>query len=131
MKKISHTARLKKSPKSFRRLTGLEIEKFDELLKELRPRYQRYNRQRLANKKRQHGVGAAMKFTLSLEDRLLMLLVYYRCYVTHAFLGFLFGIDDSNVGRNINPLAELLAGVFCIPEKRLKIEQRRSTKVVL
>jgi len=51
-----------------------------------------------------------------------MLLIYYRCYVTHAFLGFLFGIDDSNVGRNIKPLAKLLAGMFRVPEKRLKLE---------
>ena len=34
-----------------------------------------------------------------------MLLIYYRTYTTHAFLGFLFGVDDSAVGRNINPLA--------------------------
>ena len=32
-----------------------------------------------------------------------MLLIYYRCYITHAFLGLLFQIDDSNVSRNIIP----------------------------
>ena len=35
---------------------------------------------------------------MALADRLLMLLVYYRTHVTHRFLGFLFGIDDSAVG---------------------------------
>ena len=38
-----------------------------------------------------------------------MLLMYYRLYI---FLGFLFGLDDPNVGRNINPLGPLLAQVF-------------------
>jgi hypothetical protein len=51
-----------------------------------------------------------------------MLLIYYRTYITHAFLGFLFGIDDSAVGRNINPLAPLLAGIFRIPERRVELE---------
>ena len=51
-----------------------------------------------------------------------MLLIYYRTYVTHAFLGFLFGIDDSAVGRNINPLQPLLAGIFRIPERRVKLD---------
>ena len=41
-----------------------------------------------------------------------MLLMYYRLYITHEFLGFLFGLDDPNVGRNINPLGPLLAQVF-------------------
>lgn len=48
--------------------------------------------------------------------------MYYRCYITHAFLGFLFQIDDSNVGRNINPLQPLLAGIFRIPEKRIQVD---------
>ena len=59
--------------------------------------------------------GAGRKHALALADRLLMLLIYYRTYTTHAFLGFLFGVDDSAVGRNINPLRPLLAGIFRIP----------------
>jgi hypothetical protein len=35
-----------------------------------------------------------------------MLLIYYRTYVSHAFLGFLFGLDDSAVGRNIRVTAQ-------------------------
>ena len=50
-----------------------------------------------------------------------MLLMYYRTYTTHAFLGFLFGIDDSAVGRNINPLQPLLAGIFRIPERKVRM----------
>jgi hypothetical protein len=59
---------------------------------------------------------------LTLADRLLMLLIYYRTYTTHAFLGFLFGVDDSAVCRNINPLQPLLAGLFRIPERRITLD---------
>jgi len=51
-----------------------------------------------------------------------MLLIYYRTYTTQAFLGFLFGVDDSAVCRNINPLQPLLAGIFRIPERRIKLD---------
>ena len=34
----------------------------------------------------------------------------------------LFGVDDSAVGRNINPLQPLLAGIFRIPERRVKLD---------
>jgi hypothetical protein len=44
---------------------------------------------------RERAIGAGHKFKLALEDRLLMLLMYYRLYITHEFHGFLFGIDDS------------------------------------
>ena len=60
-----------------------------------------------------------------------MLLIDYRTYTTHAFLGFLFGVDDSAVGRNINPLQPLLAGIFRIPERRVKLERGGHPRVVL
>jgi len=41
----------------------------------------------------------------------------------HIFLAFLFNIDDSNVGRNINPLQPLLARIFKIPEKRIEMNE--------
>lgn len=51
-----------------------------------------------------------------------MLPIYYRNYTTHAFLGSLFGVDDSAVGRNINPLQPLLAGIFRSPERRFELD---------
>ncbi len=119
---MSHVKRLKRSAKSFRRLTGIGLKEFDQVVDELMLGYQEDNTKRLQKKHRQRAPGAGGQFRLRLEDRLLMLLIYYRCYVTHAFLGFLFGIDDSNVGRNINPLGKLLAGLFRIPEKRIRLE---------
>jgi len=47
-----------------------------------------------------------------------MLLIYYRTYVPHTFLGFLFSLDDSNVSRSNRRLEPLLAGIFRIPERK-------------
>jgi hypothetical protein len=120
---MSHADRLKRSPTSFRLLTGLTPAKFDALLAELAPRYEQAEARRKGRPGRRRKPGAGRKFALALGDRLLMLLVYYRTYVTHAFLGFLFGLDDSSVCRNINPLQPLLAGIFRIPERRVELEE--------
>ncbi len=119
---MSHTSRLKRLPDTFRQLTGITPAAFEQLLAELEPLYQRADAKRKNKPTRQRKPGAGRKFTLPLGDRLLMLLMYYRTYTTHAFLGFLFGIDDSSVCRNINPLQPLLAGIFRIPERRVELE---------
>lgn len=119
---MNHTSRLKRAPDTFRQLTGLTPAAFDRLLAELEPRYHQAEDARKTRRTRQRKPGAGRKFALPLADRLLMLLMYYRTYTTHALLGFLFGIDDSSVCRNINPLQPLLAGVFRIPERRVGLE---------
>jgi hypothetical protein len=120
---MSHTDRLRRAPKAFRRLTGITPRAFDELLEKLAPLHEQAEARRKARPGRRRKPGGGRKHTLELADRLLMLLIYYRTYITHAFLGFLFGIDDSAVGRNINPLAPLLAGIFRIPERRVEISE--------
>ena len=120
---MSHTDRLRKAPQAFRRLTGITPFAFDELLEKLTPLYDQADARRKGRPGRKRKPGGGRKHSLVLADRLLMLLIYYRTYVTHAFLGFLFGIDDSAVGRNINPLAPMLAGLFRIPERRVEISE--------
>jgi len=50
-----------------------------------------------------------------------MLLIYYRTYVPHTFLAFLFGLDESNVSRSNRQLEPLLAGIFRIPERKVEL----------
>ena len=119
---MSHTERLRRSPNAFRQLTGITPVVFDQLLTDLTPRYEQAEAKRKNRPGRKRQPGAGRKHALILADRLLMLLIYYRTYTTHVFLGFLFGVDDSAVCRNINPLQPLLAGIFCIPERRIKLD---------
>ena len=119
---MSHTERLRRSPKAFRQLTGITPPVFDTLLADLTPRYEQADARRKDHPRRRRRPGAGRKHALDLADRLLMLLISYRTYTTHAFLGFLFGVDDSAVGRNINPLQPLLAGIFRVPERRIRLD---------
>jgi hypothetical protein len=120
---MSHTERLKRCPAAFRRLTGLTPTAFDRLIADLMPRYEQAEARRKNRPGRRRKPGGGRKHALVLADRLLMLLIDYRTYVTHAFLGFLFGLDDSAIGRNINPLQPLLAGVFRIPERKVELTE--------
>ena len=119
---MSHTDRLRRSPNAFRQLTGITPDAFDRLLAELIPKHEQADARRKDRPGRKRKPGAGPKHKLPLADRLLMLLIYYRTYATHALLGFLFGVDDSVVGRNINPLQPLLAGIFRIPERKVALD---------
>ena len=125
--------RLRRNPDTFRRLTGISPEDFDQVLADLCPLYEEAEKERLGRPDRERAIGGGRNFKLALEDRLLMLLMYYltyyRLYVTHEFLGFLFELDDSNVGRNINPLEPLLAQVFRVERRRIEAEEGEIEKL--
>jgi hypothetical protein len=125
---MNSSDRLKRTPDTFRQLTGISPAGFDQLLGQLTPRYLQAEARRKARPGRRRKPGAGRKHVLSLADRLLMLLVYYRTYVSHAFLGFLFGLDDSSVGRNLNPLQPLLAGISASPSARSNSSPTRSAR---
>lgn len=64
---------------------------FDSLYSTIESRYEEYERKRLSSRAdRKRGIGAGRPFSHLLKDRLLMLLVYYRLYVTSVLAGYLF-----------------------------------------
>jgi len=102
-------ARLSKRPLLFRSFTGLEILEFNEIYTEIESRYYEHERKRLSRTKRERKVSAAGRpFKLKIRERFLMLLVYYRLYITYTLSGFLFDLDQSNVCRDICMLEPLV-----------------------
>jgi len=60
-------------------------QQFDNIYdKEITKRYDRYEIQRLSKKYRERETGAGRPFKLDIKDRFLMLLVYYRLYITYT-----------------------------------------------
>lgn len=116
--------KLSKKSKMFRRFTGLNTEEFDDLYAEIESKYSEYENKRLGREERKRAIGAGRKFKLDLIDRLLMLLVYYRLYVTFCLTGFLFDLDQSNVHRDIKYLEPLVKACIPLPEKLYKKTKR-------
>ena len=92
MAHLFSAARLRGSA-GFRRLTGVTVPTFDQMLKKLRAPWAK-TEQSKAKSGRPWEVGG-------LEDHLLVMLIYYRCYVTQEFLGFFYNVDKSVICRTI------------------------------
>lgn len=103
-------ARMCKQPQVFSRLVGLQIGEFEEIIKKLHPLWQ----EKVLGAYKRPG----RNFKLEVADMLMMLCIYYRSYITHAFLGHLFEIDDSRVCRIFRKLEPLVARIVAIRKDR-------------
>ena len=59
--------RLRGNPDTFRRLTGITPEDFDQVLTDLRPLYEEAERERLGRPDRERAIGGGRNFKLALE----------------------------------------------------------------
>jgi hypothetical protein len=83
------------------------VQEFDDIYeKNVTKRYAKYEIQRLSKRKdnKERRIGAGRSFKLDVKNRFLMLLVYYRLYITYTLAGFLFDLDQSNICRDIQKI---------------------------
>jgi hypothetical protein len=125
--------RLSRKPLLFKSFTGLTIPEFDDIYhKQITKRYVKYEIKRLSCKRkedRKRKYGAIVRhFKMNLKDRFVMLLVYYRLYITYALGGFLFDLDQkSNICRDIQKIEGLVRQCLPIPQKVYPITKRLKT----
>jgi hypothetical protein len=53
-----------------------------------------------------------------LEDHLLAMLIYYRCYITYVFMGLLFNSHETTVIRSVGRIERIAVKVIHIEKKR-------------
>lgn len=123
--------KLLQKPKVFQRLTGLTPQKFMELLENLIPLWEESENKRLSRPDRKRAIGAGNKRKLNIGQALFLLLLYYRTYVNHVFIGMLGGIDDSNVGRYFRRTEPLLAKQFRMPQRKIKISEEEILELIV
>lgn len=93
-------AKLAHHPRKLYRMTGLTLDQFQTLTNRLTPLWEQAERTRLSQRPRQHAIGQGTQYKLStMADKLLCVLVFYRFYLTDELLGYLVGLDASNVCR--------------------------------
>ena len=115
-------AKLKSRPRLFLRLTGVSTQDFLKISEKCRPLWEK----NLASKKlsgRPYGLT-------DLEHHIICLLLYYRCYTSQLFLGFLFNVDDSCVCRSIKRLEPILASVIHIKKDRTLTEKELAELII-
>jgi hypothetical protein len=109
------------SPEQFRRLTGIKLETFSEMVKILFAAQN--NRYRKAGRK---GV-------LIVEDKLLMALEYLREYRTYFHLGHSYGLSESACYRACRWVENTLikSGKFSLPGKKGLLKSDMEYEVIL
>ncbi|MDN5847436.1 MAG: transposase family protein [Candidatus Nitrosocosmicus sp.] len=70
-------------------------------------------------------MGAGRRYKLDVKNRFLLVLVYYRLYITYTLTGFLFDLDQSNVCRDIQKIEGLIS---CLPIPQKTIRNNQKTK---
>jgi len=111
---------LSRKPMLFKSFTGLTVVEFDNIYKkEITKRYHKHEVQRLSKRKdREREIRTSGRpFKLDVKNRFMMLLVYYRLYITYTLAGFLFDLDQSNVCRDIQKIESLIRQCVPIPQK--------------
>ena len=123
--------RLSKKPLLFKSFTGISVQQFDDIYKEIESKYEKYEIKRLSYKRkyrRKRAIGAGRHFKLDVRNRVIMVLVYYRLYITYTLTEFLFGLSQSNVCRDIQKIEGLIKCCLPIPQKLYKVTKRLKTK---
>lgn len=113
---ILSEARLREVPSAFRAMTGMSVDEFTALARDIVPSVASAEATRRSRRKRQRAVGGGHPFTLSFRAQLLLVVVWLRVYPTSPVLGFLFGISHPTVLRTIArvlPILEQPGGTRC------------------
>jgi DDE superfamily endonuclease/Helix-turn-helix of DDE superfamily endonuclease len=125
---------LSRKPLLFKSFTGLSVHQFDDVYhQQIVKKYAKHEIKRLSIRKderreRERAIGAGRHFKLDVKDRFIMLLVYYRLYITYTLTGFLFDLDQSNVYRDIQKIEGLVRRCLPIPEKIYNMTKRLNTR---
>jgi hypothetical protein len=101
----------------FKTFTGLEVTEFDALYAKLEAVNPEYEEKRLARSDRKHKTGAGHPYKLNLKNRFLLLLLYYRLYVSSTLIGFLFDLGQTNVLKDIRALEPATQAILPLPKK--------------
>lgn len=96
---------------NFKRLTGVKQNTFKSMAREVR----KFN-ERITKRK---GNNRSRPYKLSVENQVLMMLMYYREYRTQYHIGGTYGIAESNVSRIIRRTESILkrSKLFELPGK--------------
>lgn len=89
-------------------MTGLTLELFGEVERDVEPRFSEAEIKRLSRPDRMRGLGGGREQELSICDQILLTVVWLRCYPKQDVLGYLFGVSESSVSRILNRVLPLL-----------------------
>lgn len=89
-------------------MTGLTLAMFGEVESDVEPRFVAAEIKRLSRPDRKRALGGGCEQALSIQDQLLMTIVWLRCYPKQDVLAYLFAVSESSVSRVLNRVLPLV-----------------------
>ena len=117
-------------PDVFFRLSGVRKSDFEDLSLKLEPIFVSARKKRLCSRLRDRSFGGGRSSLLPFKAQLLMCLIYYRTYISHEFLGLLFGVSDSTSIRCVNEMSKVLARHFRMPERKVNLSEEEKADLI-
>lgn len=93
---------IEKNPQEAQRLVGLKYEQLQKLITQSQALHERKRASVESNKIRIIAAGGGRKPKLSIENQILLTLVYLRHLVTFQILGIQFGVSESTANETFN-----------------------------
>jgi len=118
--------KLQNKPALFLSTTGMQLERFEQLMPAFEKAYERLETQRKScivqtGQQRQRQPGGGAPFSTELAERLLMLLLYYRLYLTQEFMTLLFEVNNkATISGAISQMRPVFEAVLPVPQRACK-----------
>lgn len=90
-------------------MTGLKQQLFDDVVRDVEPRFLAAEIKRLSRPDRQRAEGGGQEQALSITDQVLLTVVWPRCYPKQVVLAYLFGVSEASVSRVLTRVLPVLA----------------------
>ena len=119
---------MSKNARAFRTTIGMSLQQFNFLMRDVEKAYPEAERKRLEHTGRVRGVGAGRPFSLHPWDRVLLVLMYYRTYLTLDGMTHLFGISQGSISTNIGKMIPIIRECLPVPQ-RLYWQARKAATV--
>jgi hypothetical protein len=106
-------------------LTGLSLNEFDRLLERFEPIYHEFRAKELKKRIRKYNKGKSSSLTI--KQKLLLVLVHLKCYPTYDLLGWMFGYERTRAFRWVKILFPILEATLCrslsLPKRQIKSKE--------
>ena len=117
--------RIKKDERLLRALTGLNFKALEALKTAFAEALSKAPIPRRSNQPRQRAVGAGRQPNLvTMEDKLIYVLFYFKCYPTFDLAGLLFDLDRSQANRWLHRLQAVLEAALgqemALPKRKIR-----------
>jgi hypothetical protein len=122
MKKLRYELLVNK-PSYLKRLTGMDAKEFKHLVSKARSEWLR----QVVRPKKVSGRAYELS---DMENHILVMLIYYKFYITYDFLGMIFGVDASTANRAVMRIEPILAKISHFEKKRLSNKDDLSTIII-